>query len=202
MITVVCYLPLSNLNQPLIPWYNPFGDTFQLQIVDVYPFLSLMGTLVPYGALLSFPKWVVQQLGDVADKQLSCYQTSELFSSGENKHFLIQTSLLIARCAVCCIQIVLSCLPRKPPQSSLHPLSVSHMIVSGIMMMECGLVTDSVSPHQYSDPDQRHSPPVSAMCTHVITGHWTLLYTATVSSPWISTLSTNVPGGDMTMQCQ
>ena len=105
-------------------------------------------------------------------------------------------------CMVCCIQIVLSCLPRKPPQSSLHPLSVSHMIVSGVMMMECGLVTDSVSPHQYSDPDQRHSPPVSAMCTHVITGHWTLLYTATVSSPWISTLSTNVPGGDMTMQCQ
>ena len=49
----------------------------------------------------------VQQLGDVADKQLSCYQTSELFSSGKNKHFLIQTSLLIARCAVCCIQIVL-----------------------------------------------------------------------------------------------
>jgi len=105
-------------------------------------------------------------------------------------------------CMVCCIQIVLSCLPRKPPQSSLHPLSVSYMIVSGVMMMECGLVTVSVSPRQYSDPDQLHSPPVTAMCTHVITGHWTLLYTATVSSPWISTLSTNVPGGDMTMQCQ
>ena len=41
MITVVCYLPLSNLNQPLITWYNPFGDTFQLQVVDVHPFLSL-----------------------------------------------------------------------------------------------------------------------------------------------------------------
>ena len=25
----------------MITWYNPFGDTFQLQIVDVYPFLSL-----------------------------------------------------------------------------------------------------------------------------------------------------------------
>ena len=37
MITVVCYLPLSNLNQPLIQWYNPFGDTFQLQIVAVHP---------------------------------------------------------------------------------------------------------------------------------------------------------------------
>ena len=78
-------------------------------------------------------------------------------------------------CMVCCIQIVLSCLPRKPPQSSLHPLSVSYMIVSGVMMMECGLVTVSVSPRQYSDPDQLHSPPVTAMCTHVITGHWTLL---------------------------
>ena len=126
-----------------------------------------MGTPLPYGALLSFPKWVVQQLGDVADKQLSCYQTSELFSSGENKHFLIQTSLLIARCAVCCIHKLFcpAYLCRKPPQSSLHPLSVSHMIVSGVMMMECGLVTVSVSPHQYSDPDQLHSPPVSAMCS-------------------------------------
>ena len=68
---------------------------------------GIMGSPVPYGALLSFSKCVVQQLGDVADKQLSCYQTSELFSSGENKHFLIQTSLLIARCAVCSIQVVL-----------------------------------------------------------------------------------------------
>ena len=37
MVTVVCLLPLSNLIQPLIPWYNPFGDTFQLQIITVHP---------------------------------------------------------------------------------------------------------------------------------------------------------------------
>ena len=30
---------------------------------------GIMGSPEPYGALLSFPKWVVQQLGDVADKQ-------------------------------------------------------------------------------------------------------------------------------------
>ena len=35
-----------------------------------------MGSPEPYDALLSFPKWVVQQLGDIADKQLLCYQTA------------------------------------------------------------------------------------------------------------------------------
>ena len=30
------------LIQPLTPWYNPFGDAFQLQIVDVHPFLSML----------------------------------------------------------------------------------------------------------------------------------------------------------------
>ena len=38
MITVVCYLPLSNLIQPLMPWYNPFGDTFQFQIIIFHPY--------------------------------------------------------------------------------------------------------------------------------------------------------------------
>ena len=48
MITVVCYLPLSNLNQPLIPWYNPFGDKFQLQIVDVHPYYPWMNGSAQY----------------------------------------------------------------------------------------------------------------------------------------------------------
>ena len=34
--------PGSNLNLSLMTVYNPFGDTFQLQIVDVHPFLSLI----------------------------------------------------------------------------------------------------------------------------------------------------------------
>ena len=38
MITVVCYLPLSNLIQPLITWYNPFWHTSQIQIINVHPY--------------------------------------------------------------------------------------------------------------------------------------------------------------------
>ena len=32
---------ISNLNQPLIPWYNPFGDTLASPTLCVHPFLSL-----------------------------------------------------------------------------------------------------------------------------------------------------------------
>ena len=42
MITVVCYLPLSNFIQPLITWYNPFGYTLTSPTLCVHPFLSLM----------------------------------------------------------------------------------------------------------------------------------------------------------------
>ena len=45
MITVVCYLPLSNLIQPLIKWYNPFGDTLASPTLCVHPFLSLLHSL-------------------------------------------------------------------------------------------------------------------------------------------------------------
>ena len=60
------------------------------------------------------------------------------------------------------------------------------------MLMECGLVTVSVSvsPPQYSALilTSFSPPPVSAMCTHVITGHNIL--------PLSPSPSTNVYGGD------
>ena len=45
-LSASCHYLTSNLIQPLIQWYNPFGDTFQLQIINVHPyylcFLSLI----------------------------------------------------------------------------------------------------------------------------------------------------------------
>jgi hypothetical protein len=51
------------------------------------------------------------------------------------------------------------------------------------------------SPVFRSDPDQLLSPPVSAMCTHVITGHNTLHCYTLPLSPALAP-STNVYGGD------
>ena len=55
MITVVCYLPLSNLIQPLITWYNPFGDTLASPTLCVHPFLSLI--LATFYKEMAFSKY-------------------------------------------------------------------------------------------------------------------------------------------------
>ena len=83
-------------------------------------------------------------------------------------------------------------LHRNPPHS-IHCQSVIwSYLVYLVMLMECGLVTVSVSvsPPQYSALilTSFSPPPVSAMCTHVITGHNIL--------PLSPSPSTNVYGGD------
>ena len=82
----ICTSLLSKTNSP-VSWLQGYTH-------------EIMGRRFPDGGLLRYRKWVTQQLGDVADKQLPCYQTRGWLSFGKLSQIITKICCCLCRLSV------------------------------------------------------------------------------------------------------